>query len=195
MSQRLITLGSVVLVLMSLSLWTAKNWAAEKHSGHTAGMNHESMAGSSTQPTEGGQSAFAALIEIVALLEKNPETDWSNVDLDGLRSHLLDMNHLILDTETTKEVIGDKQIRFDIRGTRDSVQSIHRMVPAHSQFIQRSRGWAIESVLNDDGATLTVTVADAEVLLRLKALGFYGFMSLDSHHQAHHLQMAIGKSH
>ena len=36
---------------------------------------------------------------------------------------------------------------------------------------------------------------DAAALSRLNALGFYGFMSLDSHHQAHHYQMAVGNSH
>ncbi|MDB4223431.1 hypothetical protein N9850_06635 [Granulosicoccus sp.] len=69
------------------------------------------------------------------------------------------------------------------------------MVPAHSQFIQQSRGWKIESVLIDDGAILTITVEDKATLSRINALGFYGFMSLDSHHQAHHYQMAMGKTH
>lgn len=190
MSHRLITLGSVLVALVSLSLW-----AAEKHSGHTPGMNHGAMTNDGVQPQEGGQATFAALIEIVAMLEQDAETDWDTVDIDDLRVHLLDMNHLILGTEATTSTIGDDQIRFDIRGTEKSIPSIHRMAPAHSRFIEQSRGWKIEPELNDDGATLTITVEDAAALSRLSALGFYGFMSLDSHHQAHHYQMAIGGSH
>ena len=189
MSHRLITLGSILVALVSLSLW-----AAEKHSGHTPGMNHGATT-SNGQPREGGQATFAAIIEIVGILEQDAETDWGKVDINGLRAHLLDMNHLILDTEATTFILGDAQLQFNIRGTEKSIPSIHRMAPAHSRFIEQSRGWTIESELADDGATLTVTVEDAAALSRLNALGFYGFMSLDSHHQAHHYQMAIGNSH
>ena len=190
MSKRSIMLGSVIVALVSLSIW-----AAEKHSGHTPGMNHGAMTNTDAQPNEGGQATFAALIEIVSILEQDDKTDWEDVDIDGLREHLLDMNHLILDTEATKTITGDSQIQFDVRGTSTSIPSIHRMVPAHSRFIEQSRGWKIEPELNDGGAKLTITVSDASTLNRLNALGFYGFMSLDSHHQAHHYQMAIGISH
>jgi len=183
-------LCSVIVALISLSLW-----AAEKQSGHTPGMNHSDMISTNAQPKEGGQATFAALIEIVSMLELDDKTDWEAIDIDGLREHLLDMNHLILNTEATKAILGISQIQFDIRGTTKSIPSIHRMVPAHSRFIEQSRGWKIEPELDDDGAKLTITVQDAATLNRLNALGFYGFMSLDSHHQAHHYQMAIGISH
>jgi len=128
-------------------------------------------------------------------LEQDANTDWSIVDIDELRAHLLDMNHLMLDTEATTSALSDTQIRFDIRGTDASIASIHRMVPAHSGFVSRSRGWKIEHELKDDGAALTISVEDPVSLSKLNALGFYGFMSLDSHHQAHHYQMVLGNSH
>lgn len=40
-------------------------------------------------PQETGQSAFAALAEIVTILQADPETDWERVDIDGLRRHLV----------------------------------------------------------------------------------------------------------
>lgn len=190
MSYRLPILCSVLLVFLPLTLT-----AAEKHSEHTTGMSHNAVSTGVGQPQEGGQAVFAALIEMVAILEQDPTTDWETVDIDGLRLHLLDMNHLILDTESTKSVLGDHQIRFDVRGTDASIASIHRMVPAHSRFIEQSRGWTINSELTENGATLTIEVKDTALLNRLDALGFYGFMSLDSHHQAHHYQMAVGRSH
>lgn len=190
MSHRLITIGSVLIAIVSLSLW-----AAEKHNGHSANMNHAVMNNDNAQLQEGGQAAFASLIEIVAMLEQNAKTDWDNVDIDGLRAHLMDMNHLILDTEAKTSFTENAQIRFDILGSAASIPSIHRMVPAHSRFIEQSRGWIIGHELNDVGATITITVNDRTQMSRIKALGFYGFMSLDSHHQAHHYQMAIGNSH
>src|SRR5438046_3161300 len=42
-------------------------------------------------PREPGQSAFAAIQEIVALLEADPGTDWTKVDIEALRRHLVDM--------------------------------------------------------------------------------------------------------
>lgn len=42
---------------------------------------------------EAGQDAFAAIQEVV-LLEADPDTDWSRVDIDALRDHLIDM-HLV----------------------------------------------------------------------------------------------------
>jgi len=178
MLYRSIVLGSVIIVFVSLSLW-----AAEKHNGHTLGMNHSDIIDTATQPAEGGQATH------------DDKLDWETIDIDGLRAHLLDMNHLMVNTEATKSINGDSNIQFVVRGTTTSIPSIHRMVPAHSRFIEQSRGWKIEPELRDDGAKLTITVKDAATLIRLNALGFYGFMSLDSHHQAHHYQMAIGKSH
>ena len=189
MSNRLIMLGSVLIALISLSFL-----AAEKHKGHSPGMDHSAMNTHNSPLQEGGQAAFSAIIEIVAMLEQDAKTDWETVDIDGLRSHLLDMHYLILETESSTSVIGDAQIQFVVQGTPASVPSIHRMVPAHSRFIEESRGWVINPTLNDDGATLTITANEAS-LSQLNALGFYGFMSLDSHHQAHHFQMATGNSH
>ena len=105
MSHRLITLGSILVALVSLSLW-----AADRHRGHSPGMNHTGVTNSGGRPQQGGQATFAALIEIVAMLEQDPETDWDMADIDGLRAHLLDMNHLILDTEATTFILGDAQL-------------------------------------------------------------------------------------
>ena len=53
----------------------------------------------------------------------------------------------------------------------------------------------IEPRLNEEGATLLFTFNEKAASAGLNRLGFYDFMSLGSHHQAHHYQMAIGNSH
>ncbi len=45
-----------------------------------------------------GQDAFGAIQEIVRILEANPRTDWSKVNLAALREHLIDMNRVTLST-------------------------------------------------------------------------------------------------
>jgi len=50
-------------------------------------------AGLST-PRMVGQDAFGAIREIVRILDADPKTDWSKVDLEALRQHLIDMNEV-----------------------------------------------------------------------------------------------------
>jgi hypothetical protein len=46
---------------------------------------HAGMHATSTTPTMPGQDAFGAIQEIVQILDADPMTDWSKVDLEGLR--------------------------------------------------------------------------------------------------------------
>jgi len=191
MSLKYITVVSVLIAITSLTLL-----AAEKHGSGSSGMSHSSMdGGHSSFPQEGGQAAFSALIEIIDLLERDNNTDWSTVNIDGLREHLRDMNLLVLETSAAAIKHSDNKIQFNVTGDVNSMRSISNMVPAHARFIKQSRGWDIEVTLTDTGAQVIVTSDESRDIDRLKALGFYGFMSLDSHHQAHHVQMARGQSH
>ncbi len=182
-------LAAVLLVAGGFALLGAK---------HDPGSAGHSMANHGEgKLKEGGQSTFAALIEVVNVFEADAKTDWAAIDIDGLRSHLLDMNDLVINTNAVTEVVDGNTIRFNVvtNGGVDSLGAIHRMVQAHSRFIEQSRGWKIAHATNDSGATVTITANDASDMVRLKALGFYGFMSLDSHHQAHHYQIAMGVGH
>ncbi|MGQ7843257.1 hypothetical protein ACUNV4_02190 [Granulosicoccus sp. 3-233] len=142
-----------------------------------------------------GQSTFAAMIEITALLDTDKDTHWATVDLDALHSHLVDMNQLMLLTQSFTEILDDSLIQFTVTGTAEAVAAIHRMVPAHARALRHSRHWDITVKLTDKGAILQITADSHSRLTRLKALGFYGFMSLDSHHQRHHLNIALGNGH
>jgi hypothetical protein len=42
---------------------------------------------------------------VLAILDADPKTDWSNVDLEALRQHLIDMNEVTLRADA-----GPKQI-------------------------------------------------------------------------------------
>ena len=51
-----------------------------------------SQTSDTTTPTMPGQAAFGAIQEIVGILEADPKTDWSKVNLKALRQHLIDMS-------------------------------------------------------------------------------------------------------
>src|SRR5437868_57409 len=65
-------------VFMALALPLSAEVAGQGKMDHMK-MDHSKMMvqSGSKQPIEGGQSAFAAIAEIVALLEADPKTDWS----------------------------------------------------------------------------------------------------------------------
>ncbi|OAN79195.1 hypothetical protein A8B78_12880 [Jannaschia sp. EhC01] len=144
---------------------------------------------SPSQPAEVGQATFAALAEIVEMLRDNPDTDWQLVDIPALRQHLVDMDLLMMNTSVATEMNGSG-IVFTISGEERTVQTIHRMVPAHAPFLDAATGWTTSVVIEPTGAVMTID-GDTDVVT---ALGFYGVMTIGAHHQEHHLAMATGRS-
>ncbi len=153
------------------------------------------VAQAKTLPVQVGQSAFAAIAEIVALLDNDPDTDWASVDIDALRAHLVDMDRIVLNAHAETLQVDDQQIRFVITGKDDTLTAIRNMVPAHASVVQSMTHWTITTTEQTDGATISIQTSDTEALTRLKALGFHGFLTIGAHHQEHHLQMARGTRH
>ena len=63
-----------------------------------------------------GQDAFGTIQEIVRILEADPTTDWSKVNIAALREHLIDMNEVTLHAAATERVA--RQRRRDRRDWR-----------------------------------------------------------------------------
>lgn len=169
---------------------------AQDHSGH---MMHQGAASApvaagavAAAPTQPGQSAFAAIQEIVAILEADPATDWSKVDLEALRRHLIDMDNVTLSAEVSASPIADG-MQFTVVGTDEVAQSIRRMVLAHAATMSGVGGWLMAATPTEGGATLTVRVPPQD-MAKLHGLGFIGVMTRGMHHQAHHLMIARGQN-
>lgn len=167
---------------------------------HPATMNHgthgsmtTSGGSPSARPTEPGQGAFAAIQEIVSILEANPDTDWSKVDIEALRRHLVDMSNVTLYAQAVASPV-ENGIRFSVSGVGPVRESIRRMVKAHAATMNGRHGWTFIAQEQPKGASLTVTVADRADLAKVKALGFIGIMAYGMHHQEHHLMIASGKA-
>src|SRR5690349_19552961 len=63
------------------------NHATMDHAAHSAAMTACAKA---AVPTQSGQAAFATISEIVRMLKADPKTDWSRVNIEALRQHLID---------------------------------------------------------------------------------------------------------
>lgn len=167
---------------------------AQDHAAHMKHMS-ETNAASTAQPTsplptQPGQAAFAAIQEIEELLEADPSTEWSKVDIEALRRHLIDMNNVTLAAEVKNEPI-DGGMRFVVTGVGAVADSVRRMVTAHAATMNGIGEWRFEATPTDAGAVLTVHVPPKDVE-KLHGLGFIGVMTRGMHHQQHHLMIARG---
>jgi hypothetical protein len=145
-------------------------------------------------PTMPGQDAFGAIQEIVRMLAADPKTDWSKVNLEALRQHLIDMNEVTLKADAAAKPI-DGGLEIAVTGTGRTVEAIQRMVPAHAHEIERTHlnGWSTKTAPLANGVMLTVTAADPKEVTHIRGLGFIGLLVSGSHHQPHHLAMAKGE--
>ncbi len=180
-------------IVMAITLLSISVVAKDNHQHHT--QHGHSASNHSATPKAPGNDAFAAVEEIVQLLLNDPSTDWTKVNIDALHSHLKDMHLFFLETDTVEPIVSGLSVTFKVTGNATSIAAIHRMLPAHSAYIEKIKPWKTHVTLTDDGASLRIDVHDNLALIQLKAIGLYGFMSLDSHHQAHHLMIATGEQH
>ena len=160
----------------------------QHHQQMMAGM-HSTIGGVPVLP---GQDAFGAIGEIVAILDADPATDWSKVNLEALRRHLIDMNEVTLNAEAAANTI-DGGVEIRVTGTGRTLGAIQRMVPMHVAEIDGRNGWRARASPLPDGVLLTVTSSSPKEVQRLRALGFAGIMVSGAHHQVHHLAIARGE--
>ena len=144
-------------------------------------------------PTMPGQDAFGAVQEIVRILEADPKTDWSKVDLEALRQHLVDMNELTLKAAAAARPV-DGGVEITVTGTGRTLIAIQRMLPAWAATMNGYKGWATKVAALPDGELLTVTTADPKEVPHIRGLGFIGLIASGAHHQPHHLAIAKGES-
>jgi len=163
-----------------------------QHQGKMPMGAHAGMQTASTTPTMPGQGAFGAIQEIVQILDADPKTDWSKVDLEALRQHLIDMNEVTLKADAAPKQI-DGGLEIAITGTGRTLVAIQRMIPAHAQTVNGLNGWTAKAAPLPNGELLTVTATDPKEIQHIRGLGFIGLLASGSWHQPHHLAMAKGQ--
>jgi hypothetical protein len=140
-----------------------------------------------------GQSALDVISAVVRALQANPDTDWSQINIDALRQHLVDMDRVALYAQVeANEIEGGSRFRVSGNDAR-TITAIQRMVPAHALQVERESGWDITAQQRDDGIELSVQSSQSSDAAMIRALGFAGFMVLGEHHADHHLMMAGGQ--
>jgi hypothetical protein len=165
---------------------------SDMHAQHMQAMR--GMAGGA--PALPGQDAFGAIAEIVKILDADPNTDWSKVDLERLRQHLIDMNEVVLRSAVTQTPVAGG-LAMEITGTGRTEQAIRAMVVPHAVELDRMPEWSARTEPFAGGVRLVVVAKkpeDARAVARIRGLGFAGLITEGAHHQPHHLAMAKGEA-
>jgi hypothetical protein len=161
------------------------------------GMDHSMhMMGASTAALPAGQDAYAALAAAVAALEADSTTNWSKVDIEGLRRHLIVMNDVTLGARSTQTSVPGGA-RMDVTGDGRVAESVRTMLRAHATMLD---GMGPYRTTVDDipgGVRFVVTAAnpqDQATVARIRGLGFAGLLTLGAHHAQHHMALARGEA-
>jgi len=198
----LITLGVVLGAALVAHTVLAQNPPMQHPSMHGGQMPmspeamHEMHMRQAGAPRMPGQGAFGAIAEVVQILDADPKTDWSKVNLERLRQHLIDMNEVVLRAQVTQTPVPGGLV-MDITGTGRTEQAIRAMIVPHAAELDRMPSYTAKSELIPGGVQLTVTAKpadDAKTVARLRGLGFIGLLAEGGHHGPHHLAMAKGEA-
>ncbi|MEH6645345.1 hypothetical protein [Sulfitobacter sp.] len=172
-------------LLITLGMTSA---ALAQHAGHTGHATNHSQA---AFPAERGDANFAAIAEIVQILSQDPETDWSRVNIDALRTHLVDMSMLTSNAIVKTDLI-ENGVEMQVSRSGRAGEAASRMVPAHGPVLEAETGWISQVSTSDAFISWTVTSLTEAQAQQIKALGFFGLMATGDHHRAHHIAIAKG---
>ena len=159
---------------------------------HGMHQQHHPAGGGPMQP---GQGAFGAMAEVVRILEADPATDWSKVDMERLRQHLIDMDEVVL-RASVKATQVPGGLSMDVTGAGRTVQSIRAMIIPHSSELDGMPAWTAKAEPIPDGVRLIAVARDpndTKTAARIRGLGFAGLLVQGGHHGPHHVAMAKGE--
>ena len=136
--------------------------------------------------------------EITRILEADSTTNWSTVNLEALRQHLIDMDNVTLRAVVKqRDVAGG--MTADVTGSGAVVGSIQRMLTMHANMLDQSSDYHAVTEPLPDGVRFTVTAkhtGDAKLVARIRqGLGSAGLLTEGDHHARHHLALARGEAH
>jgi hypothetical protein len=137
---------------------------------------------------------FGAVQEAIRRLEADSTTDWSQVDVERLRQHLIDMHHVALNVAVEQKTPIDAGVRIRIRPTTGAARaSLGRVLDAHPHMLKQETGWTMTVEEQDSDYVLRVTTDAPDEIAKIRGLGYMGLLAYGSHHQRHHWHLVQGQ--
>ena len=167
---------------------------AAKHAamhGAAQGMDHTAMQKCCTGVS---QAAFSTISDIVRALKADTSTDWSKVNLEALRQHLIDMDNVVM-RSTVKQTNVPGGVTLDVTGSGEVTAAIRRMMTMHAMALTEEGSYVAKASEIPGGARFVVTAKDttnAKAVAMVRGLGFAGLITEGDHHAMHHMMVARG---
>jgi cytochrome c1 len=140
------------------------------------------------------QAAFATIADVVRKLKADSTTDWSKVNIEALRQHLIDMDDVVMRSAVTQTSIPGGA-SFDVTGTGKVTGAIRRMIGMHALALSMEGAYDAKATEIPRGVRLVATAkgpTNASAVAQLRGLGFAGLLTEGDHHAMHHMMVARG---
>lgn len=148
-----------------------------------------------TPLTEPGNDIFGTIQEVIKKLENNSNTDWSKVDIEALRQHLLDMKVMTEHTKVVDRKTMKNGVRITVQPTTERAkEALKRVFDAHPAMLKKETGWIMKVNKNEEQYILNVTTNNPDEVDKIRGLGYIGLMAYGKHHQKHHWMMATDRN-
>lgn len=183
------------LLAFASSVFAQNDHNNMNHQMHTATDDTpvDHVQATSTLPTEAGNDAFGTIQEIIGLLNDNPDTDWTQVNIEALRMHLVDMHDMTMNVNViSQKAIPNGLIAVIEPTTTRAAGALARVMMAHPAQLAQETGWIMNIDKRGRRYVLTVTTEKAQEVDKIRGLGYIGLMAYGAHHQPHHWSMATG---
>jgi len=136
-SNRFVRAAVIAVGVAAAAVFVGTTLSANKeHSNHTQHMKGPKAAAVPSMP---GQEVFGTIQEIVRILEADPTTDWSKVNIAALREHLIDMDEVTMRAAASERAL-DNGVEIAVMGDGRTLDAIKRMLPAHARELT-AIGW------------------------------------------------------
>jgi hypothetical protein len=159
------------------------------HAQMTMAMDHDGPL-----PKQPAQSAYAAIGEIVRILKADSTTDWSKVNIEALRQHLIDMDAVTMRSQVSQQPVPGG-ITMMVTGDAKVAAAIKRMVTSHAGMLDMDPQYHAVVVPIANGVQFTVTARDSsntKLVAMIRGEGFAGLLTEGDHHARHHMALARG---
>jgi len=148
----------------------------------------------STPLKDPGNQIFGAIQETVKALEKDPDTNWNQVNIEALRQHLLDMKAFTKEVEVLDKQAISMGVKLQVHPlTERAKTALKRVLMMHPAMLKKEKGWKMESEQTGNNWTIRCTTTSSQDVPKIRALGYIGLLAAGAHHQRHHWMIATGK--
>ena len=157
---------------------------------------HHMIMNDSIPLTMPGNEIFGTIQEVIQKLEADPNTDWSKVDLEALRQHLLDMKAFTEEVQVISKKPVENGVEIQVRPENErAAGALKHLFSMHPAMLKSEKGWDMKARQNGRQWMITCTTKEKSEVEEIRALGYIGLLTEGAHHQMHHWMIATGSMH